>query len=93
MKITFDPAKSQRNLQLRGIPFERAAEFIFETALTWLDQRKDYGEDRWIALGYLDERLHVMCYLEKPAGIRVISLRKANEREERTYDQAQADDR
>ena len=93
MEITFDPAKNQRNIELRGLPFERAADFEFETALTWLDQRKEYGEDRWIALGHLGERPHVLCYLEKPKGIRVISLRKANEREGRIYDQAQADDR
>lgn len=93
MEIAFDPAKNQRNIELRGISFERAADFEFETALTWLDRRKDYGEDRWVALGYLDERLHALCYLETPDGIRVISLRKANERERRTYDQAQANDR
>jgi hypothetical protein len=56
MEITFDPAKNQRNIELRGIAFDRVADFEFETALTWLDQRK------------------------------------ANERERRTYDQAQAHD-
>jgi uncharacterized DUF497 family protein len=93
MEIAFDPVKSRRNIELRGIPFDLAVSFIFETALTWLDQRKDYGEDRWIALGYLNDRLHILCYLETTDGIRVISLRKANERERRTYDQAQTDDR
>ena len=93
METIFYPAKSQRNFDLRGLAFERAADFEFATALSWLDQRKDYGEGRWIALGYLGERLHVLCYLEIPEGVRVISLRKANERERRTYDQAQAHDR
>lgn len=92
MEITFDPAKNQRNIELRGVSFEHAADFEFETALTWLDQRMDYGEDRWVALEFIDERLHALCYLETPHGIRVISLRKANERERRTYDQAQAHD-
>jgi hypothetical protein len=85
--------KNQRNIELRGISFERAADFEFETALTWLDQRKEYGEVRLVALGFLGDRLHALCYLETDEGIRVISLRKANARERRTYDQAQAHDR
>jgi uncharacterized DUF497 family protein len=93
MEITFDPAKNQRNIELRGIPFERVVDFEFETALTWLDHRKDCGEDRWVALGFLGDRLHALCYRETDEGIRVISLRKANARERRTYDQAQASDR
>jgi uncharacterized protein len=93
MEIAFDPAKNQRNIELRGISFEFAADFEFETALTWLDQRKEYGENRWVALGFLGDRLHALCYLETDEGIRVISLRKANARERRTYDQAQTHDR
>jgi len=93
MEVSFDPAKNQRNIELRSIAFERVVDFEFETALTWLDHRKDYGEDRWTALGFLDDRLHALCYLETPDGIRVISLRKANDRERRTYDRAQAHDR
>jgi uncharacterized DUF497 family protein len=45
------------------------------------DIRKAYGETRYIALCYLDRRLHVLCFTETEAGIRVVSFRKANARE------------
>lgn len=81
MDISFDAAKNIRNIALRGLSFERAAEFDFPTAKIWQDQRKSYPEARFIAVGYLVERLHVLAFAELPAGIRVISFRKANPRE------------
>lgn len=81
MQITFDPEKNERNIRERDLPFERAAEFDFENAYVYADSRQDYGEDRYIAIGHLDGRLHVLCFTETATGIRVISLRKANVRE------------
>jgi len=46
-----------------------------------VDARRDYGEVRRVALGYLDNRLHVLCFTDTAEGIRVISLRRANARE------------
>lgn len=46
---------------------------------------KEYGEVRRIAVGYLDQRLHVLCYMPTASGIRVISFRKANAREGKKY--------
>ena len=93
MGITYDPAKNERNISERGLSFERAADFDFQTALLSIDMRIDYGEIRQVALGYLDGRLHVLCFVETDTGIRVISLRKANAREVRRYEKAQAADR
>ncbi len=92
MKIVYDPVKSERNIRERGLSFERAADFDFGTALFLIDDRRDYGETRHIALGYVEERLHVLCFVERPTGIRVISFRKANSREVWRYAQAQATD-
>ena len=65
------------------MPFERAVAvaFEFETAHIQTDTRYDYGEVRYVAIGLIDGRLHVLCFTETPDGIRVISLRKANDRE------------
>ena len=57
-EIEFDPAKSARNLQERGIGFERFADMDFETAISVRDIRKDYGEPRLRVLGTIDGRLH-----------------------------------
>jgi uncharacterized DUF497 family protein len=80
MDVTFDSKKSARNLLERGLPFERAMDFDFETATFVKDERRDYGEDRMIAIGYFERRLHVLCFLDTPGGVRVISFRKASER-------------
>lgn len=85
MQISFDPAKSERNAAERELPFDLAAEFDFETALTVEDKRRDYGETRYVSIGWIGERLHVLCFTETDDGIRVISLRKANDREVRRY--------
>lgn len=70
-----------RNEQEWGLSFERAADFDFDTAKLWMDTRVAYGEERWLGLGYLDGRLHVLCFVRLAHGIRVISFRKANARE------------
>lgn len=88
MKIEFDPAKSEKNEKERGLPFLLIAEFDWETARFGRDRRRDYGEPRFKALGYLMGWLHVVIFTPKPGGIRVISLRKANRREEKDYEEA-----
>jgi uncharacterized DUF497 family protein len=92
MRIDFDPAKSERNRKDRGLPFERVVDFNFAEALLAVDERKDYGEVRYVALGLLDDRLHVLCFTETQEGIRVISLRKANAREVARYAKSKATD-
>jgi uncharacterized DUF497 family protein len=87
MRIEFDPAKSEKNSRERGLSFERAADFDFETAVFRIDDRRDYGETRIRALGFLDGRLHALVFTEIAVGIRVISFRKANKREVREYEQ------
>ena len=86
MDIEFDAAKSLRNLEERGFGFERAAAFEFETALIWIDDRNDYAETRYAALGLIGGRVHALVFTETDAGIRVISFRKANQREVTRYE-------
>lgn len=81
MKLTYDNAKNMRTVADRCLSFERASDFDFKTARIWQDTRKIYPEDRFLAFGYLDNRLHVLCFTPVNNGIRVISFRKANQRE------------
>lgn len=85
--ISFDPAKNERNIRERGLSFERAADFDFATAVFNTEVRK--GETRRIAVGYLDTRLHLLCYIPSSDGIRVISFRKTNKREAKRYGKPQ----
>jgi len=52
-----------------------------------LDDRFDYGEDRWQALGFIDDRLFMLVFAEVEHGVRAISLRKATRQEAKLYDQ------
>ena len=86
MRLEFDKAKSNKNSRERGLPFEMVELFEFDTAIIMQDMRKEYGETRIIAYGHIDGRLHVLCF--KPIArhhIRVISLRKANAKEQKRY--------
>ncbi len=93
MRIEFDAAKNDRNIRARGLSFDRAADFDFGSALVRQDNRADYPEDRFIAVGLLDQRVHVLVFTSVRGGIRVISFRKANTREVKRYEAASAPDR
>jgi uncharacterized DUF497 family protein len=85
LDITYDPAKNARNIADRALSFERAAEFDFLGATYLIDDRREYDEVRRIAIGYLDGRLHHLCFVETATGIRVVSFRKANTREAKRH--------
>lgn len=87
MHIEFDTHKNDTNILDRGLSFERVVNFEFEAAVFKQDTRRDYGEIRIRALGYLDGRLHALVFTETAQGIRVISFRKANKREVLAYEQ------
>ena len=66
--ISFDSAKSEKNVLVRGVPFELAAEFAWDGALIVEDLRKDYGERRFQALGLIGDRLHMMVFTPRAKG-------------------------
>ena len=87
MDISYDPIKNYRNIQGRNLSFDQVIDFDFENAFYEVDKRIDYGEIRIRAIGLLENRLYVLVFTETLDGIRVISFRKANPREEKIYEQ------
>ena len=85
MKLEYDPVKEQLNLSKHGISLARFADLDWDKASITQDNRKSYGETRYIAAAELKDRLHISCFTLRGNTFRVISLRKANQREERTY--------
>jgi uncharacterized protein len=85
LRIEFDNAKNMANIAKHGVDMGRAADFDFETAKTSPDTRRNYGEDRVIALGFIARRLHVLVFTMRGQTLRVISLRKANSKERNAY--------
>jgi uncharacterized protein len=88
VRLEFDPAKSARNAEQRGLPFDAVMDFNWETALINADERFLYSELRFSALGFIGRRLHFLCYTPIEDGVRVISFRKANQREVNHYEKA-----
>ena len=85
MKVEFDAAKRAGTLEQRGLDMARAGEVLDGATLTIEDDRMDYGETRYITIGFLDERMVVLVWTPRGDVHRIISMRKANDREIQTY--------
>lgn len=86
LDISYDPSKSRANVIHRGLSFEAARDFEMADALIVEDGRREYPERRFQALGYIDDRLHMLVFTPRDGKVHVISLRKANQREIRRYE-------
>ena len=85
MNVTFDPAKDAANLAKHGVSLTEAAGFEWGTAVVWPDTRRDYGEARMVALGYIGLRIMALVFVDRPpaqpTARRILSLRQATSRE------------
>jgi uncharacterized DUF497 family protein len=84
MDIEFDPAKDAVNLSKHNVSLALGAEMDLATAFVVEDIRGDHGERRFNALGLIAARVFAITFTYRTA-IRIISLRKANDREARRY--------
>ncbi|YAA59084.1 BrnT family toxin (plasmid) [Niveispirillum fermenti] len=85
VSIIFDPTKRDRTLAERGLDFADAAQFFAGLTFTMKDDRFDYGEDQFIRAGMLADRMVVIVSTAADGGRRIISMRKANEREQQRF--------
>lgn len=85
MRITFDPVKREMTLVRRGLDFARAGEVFAGVTVTMRDARFDYGEAREMTVGYLDGDVIVLVWTQRGSARRIISMRRANEREIKKY--------
>lgn len=85
--VEYDPAKDTVNRAKHGISLAAAAAFDWDTAFEREDDRFDYGEVRFVAIGLVESRLYVMVFAEgsHDNAVRVISLRPAEKHEVRFY--------
>ncbi len=87
MLLEYDSKKRQAALEERGLDFEDApAVFNGPRRITWEDTRQEYRERREITMGELAGRLVVIVHTGRGDSIRIISMRKANEREQRWFE-------
>jgi uncharacterized DUF497 family protein len=81
MEFEWDEAKSQRNVKERGFDFAYAVGIFDSLVIETIDSRRDYGEQRVIALGSVDTGILAVVYTDRHGVRRIISARRANRRE------------
>lgn len=86
MQITYDPDKRAKTLSERELDFEDAVHVFAGTTVDYVDDRRDYGEERWITFGRLNGRLVSVVWTPRGEGRHIISMRKANDRERKIYE-------
>ncbi len=84
--VSFDSKKREQTLINRGLDFKDAPEvFNGPVQFTFEDERKSYGEERFITIGLLKGRVVVLVWTPRGKVRHIISLRKANEREKKKF--------
>ncbi|MFN5130256.1 MAG: BrnT family toxin [Burkholderiales bacterium] len=85
MGFESDPTKDQLNLDKHGVSLGLASDLDWDAALLWIDDRREYGETRILALAPWTSILYYVAFVDRGNVRRVISLRRANQREVRRY--------
>ncbi|MCY4389210.1 MAG: BrnT family toxin [Desulfurellaceae bacterium] len=86
MQFEWDEVKNQANIRKHGISFETAKRIFEGPVVTRIDQRKDYGEDRYISIGRVEPAaLIVVAHTSRNGRIRLISARPASRKERQAY--------
>jgi uncharacterized protein len=89
MQFEWDSRKAAQNIEKHGVPFEYAVRVFLDLhRLDTEDDRRDYGEERRLTVGSIEGRLFAVAYTLRGRLVRLISARKANQREQRQYDEA-----
>lgn len=89
MNFEWDEQKNRENRRRHGIDFADAVEVFIHPMLTQPDDRRDYGEDRWIGIGLMKNTVAVVVYIEwiEEERVRFISARKALHHEQKRYNE------
>ena len=85
-EFEWDAIKAARNESDHGVTFEMARDVFKDPfAVEWLDDREDYGEDRYVIIGVVKNHLLFVAYTLRGEAIRIISARGAEPHERRQY--------
>jgi uncharacterized protein len=88
VRLTWDEVKRAANIEKHGVDFAVADAFEWKSAIIVDDTRRDYGERRRIALGFIGTSLHSLVYTRRAGMVRIISLRLASRKERKGYEDA-----
>ena len=85
MQFEWDAAKNRSNFAKHGLDFADAELVLAGPRVSFVDDRFDYGEERFVTLGLLAGRLVTIAHAPRGEATRIISMRKANRREQKIY--------
>jgi uncharacterized protein len=88
MRFEWDAAKNAANVVKHAVSFQDAIRIFEGPVLEMLDRRRDYGEERIIAIGMLDDLELTVVYTMRGYSRRIISARRAHHRERKAYREA-----
>lgn len=92
MRFEWDEQKNRANIRKHGFDFADAYEIFEAPMLVRLDAREDYGEERYVGVGFLKEHVVVVVFAERNDDtVRIISLRKALKHERLKFEEAVRD--
>ncbi|PVX86463.1 BrnT family toxin [Paraburkholderia unamae] len=85
MDITFDPAKNEINIAKHGVSLSLAEKLDWSEVMAYVDDRNDYREVREVGFGVIADRLYCVVFTQRGDSMHIISMRKANKREVKSY--------
>ncbi|EFK11220.1 putative toxin-antitoxin system, toxin component [delta proteobacterium NaphS2] len=85
MEFTWHEEKRKSNIRKHGLDFARAHNVFAGETFTFEDIRFDYGEQRFVTIGLLDDSVVIIVHTETAKEIRIISMRRANKHEQKLY--------
>ena len=85
MRLSYDPVKDKSNQKKHGVSLAKACEIPWDIALVEIYLRRNYGEPRFRALALIGLRVYAVVYTDRDSSRRIISFRKANQREIKRY--------
>lgn len=86
MEISYDPHKREWTIEYRGIDFKDALEVFAGPVADVIDDRRDYGEQRIVTYGLLQQRLVAVVWTQRGKDRHIISMRKCNARERAKFE-------
>ena len=83
--VSHDPIKRRKNLHKHGIDLPTCINAFDAPMLTREDVREDYGEHRFVSIGWVPNRVVVLVWTDRDDGLRLISCREAEPHEREAY--------
>lgn len=87
MQLSWDEAKRQATLADRGLDYADAGEVFAGRIMTLTDDRRNYGEQRFVTAGWLQGRFVMLAWTPRDGGRRIISMRYGHADEEAYYEE------